>query len=368
VRNGLVTPLVAAVLGGGVTAGMLLLSGAVRTDGARTVAAAGPQASASPSARRAAELTVNGIYRRGAPGVVFVRARSVSAGAGPFDVTPRDAAGTSTGSGFVLDGDGHVLTAAHVIAGATDLQVTVPGRSTPLPARVVGKDEDTDIALLRVDPDKVALHPLQLGESSSVQVGDDVFAIANPYGYDRTLRADVVSARQRRLTAANGFDIENVIQTDAALTAGGAGSPLLDDGGRVVGVTSQLASSTGDAVGFAVPIDTVRKIVPALMGRRHKVIRPWLGIEARSAAGGDGVVVEQVYAGSPAERAGVRDGEGGDVIAAVGGTPVRSAEDLTATVRGHRPGDALELRLMRDGHPHAVRVTLAERPATLPLG
>jgi S1-C subfamily serine protease len=368
VRNGLVTPLVAAVLGGGVTAGILLLTGAVQTDALRTVAAAGPQAAASPAARRAGELTVNGIYRKAAPGVVFVRARSVSTGAGPFDVTPRDQAGTSTGSGFVLDADGHLLTAAHVIVGATDLQVTVPGRRAPVPARVVGKDEDTDIALLRVDPDKVDLHPLQLGASSSVQVGDSVFAISNPYGYDRTLRADVVSARQRRLTAASGFDIENVIQTDAALTAGGAGSPLLDVDGRVVGVTSQLAGSTGAAVGFAVPIDTVRRIVPALLGRRHKVIRPWLGIEARSVGGADGVVVQRVYAGGPAERAGVRDGAGGDVLEAVGGKPVRSAEDVTAIVRGHRPGDALELRLVRDGRPHAVRVTLAERPATLPLG
>ena len=297
-----VIPLAAAVIGGGVTAGVLLGAGAVGDGETTTVVQQAPLTSASPaSAARAGGLTARDIYRRAAPGVVFIRARSVQQTQSPFDVFPRQQENVATGSGFVVDERGHILTNAHVVASSLDVRVSFSDHRT-VAARVVGKDADTDLAVLSVNPKEVKLHPLQLGDSRAVRVGDPTVAIGNPFGLERTLTTGVVSALQRRITAPSGFAIEDVIQTDAAINPGNSGGPLLDATGRVIGVNSQIATgaegSTGNVgIGFAVPAATVKKVLPELE-RNGRVTRPFLGVRGRPVARG------RARRGRPARHAG----------------------------------------------------------------
>src|SRR5215211_6864321 len=208
----LAIPLAAAVLGGGVTAGVLIGAGTVGGGETTTIMQQSPLTAASPASQsRSGGLTARDIYRRAAPGVVFVRARSVQET-------------QSTGSGFVLDDEGHILTNAHVVASSLDVRVSFSDHRT-VAARVVGKDPDTDLAVLAVSEEGLHLHPLRLGDSSAVRVGDPTVAIGNPFGLERTLTTGVVSALQRRITAPSGFAIEDVIQTDAALNPGNSGGP-----------------------------------------------------------------------------------------------------------------------------------------------
>src|SRR5215204_3367887 len=250
-----VIPLAAAVIGGGVTAGVLMGAGAVGDHTTTTVVQQAPLTSAAPASTARAGLTARDIYSKAAPGVVYIRARSVQQTQSPFDVFPRQQENLSTGSGFVVDEQGHILTNAHVVANSLDVRVSFSDHRT-VAARVVGKDADTDLAVLSVNPREVHLHPLQLGDSGAVRVGDPTVAIGNPFGLERTLTTGVVSALQRRITAPSGFAIEDVIQTDAAISPGNSGGPLLDAAGRVIGVNSQIATgdnSTGNVgIGFAV--------------------------------------------------------------------------------------------------------------------
>ena len=371
--------LAAGVLGGGMTAAVLLLTGAA---GTRTVIEAEP-IGGRPG--RAGALTAREIYRRHARGVVFVRARSLQTGASPFDLSAR-AANIATGSGFVIDDEGHLLTNAHVVAGATDIRVTFSDRGT-VEARVLGKDEDSDLAVLAVEPEGLDLHPLELGDSGSVQVGDPTVAIGNPFGLDRTLTTGVVSAKQRRITAPTGFSIDNVLQTDAAINPGNSGGPLIDSTGRVIGINSQMAtagSSGGIGVGFAVPIDTAKAVIPQLE-RHHMVSHAYLGLRGDevsdplvSLEGGTrdepaGVRVREVDPQGPAGLAGILgadavDAAGGDAILSVAGQPVRSMADVDDILARHRPGDGVAIELRRDGRELTVQVELTERPASVPLG
>src|SRR5215212_6688828 len=252
----LAIPLAAAVLGGGVTAGVLIGAGAVGRDRTTTVLEQSPLAAASPASQsHTGGFTARDIYRRAAPGVVFVRARSVQESQSPFEIFPRQQENVSTGSGFVLDDKGNILTNAHVVASSLDVRVSFSDHRT-VAARVVGKDADTDLAVLRVNPAGLHLRPLTLGDSKAVRVGDPTVAIGNPFGLERTLTTGVVSALQRRITAPSGFAIDDVIQTDAALNPGNSGGPLLDAAARVIGVNSQIAtgeSSGNVGIGFAVP-------------------------------------------------------------------------------------------------------------------
>jgi S1-C subfamily serine protease len=382
VKDGFLPLVAAALLGGGVTAAGLIGAGTVGGGSTRTIVERGPGASASAMTASTGARTAREIYRRDAPGVVFIRARSVQAQSSVFDLGEPQGE-VSTGSGFVIDEDGHVLTNAHVVSGATDVQVSFSGERT-VPARVVGKDEDTDLALLAVEPAGLDLRPLALGSSASVQVGDPTVAIGNPFGLDRTLTTGVVSAKQRRITAPNGFSIENVIQTDAAINPGNSGGPLIDAAGRVIGVNSQIAtagSSGSVGIGFAVPIDTAKVVIPQLK-EHHKVSRAYLGIGGRAveealaslgAGARSGVLVEEVYADSPAERAGIIaedpvSGARGDVIVALDEQPVRSMADVGEALERRAPGDGMAVELLRDGRRLTVQVELGERPATVPLG
>jgi S1-C subfamily serine protease len=380
VKQGFLPILAAGLIGSGMTAGILLGTGAAGSGTTRTVIQTSSLGgNASPASRRGDGLSAREIYERDAPGVVLVRARSLQAGASSLDLTERSD-GVASAAGFVIDDEGRLLTNAHVVAGATDVSVTFSEDQT-VPARVLGKDEETDLALLGVEPAGLDLRPLELGSSAAVQVGDPTVSIGNPYGRDRTLTTGVVSARQRRITAPSGFSVDNVIQTDGVLSPGNAGGPLLDASGRVIGVNSQIQADGphGDVgLGFAVPIDTAKALIPALQAHKN-VSHAYLGINAgddedslvslgRSARG---VRVRKIDPDGPAARAGILgDGNvaGGDVIVSVDGEPVHSMADIDDIVSRHRPGDGLPIVLERGGGRLTVQVQLTERPASMPLG
>jgi S1-C subfamily serine protease len=262
----LAVPLVAALLGGGVAAGVLLGAGAVGNK--TTVVQQSPLNGGLPASQPSTGLTARDIYRQAAPGVVFVRARSIQETQSPFDVFPHLEENISTASGFVLDRKGNILTNAHAVVSSLEVHVTFSDHHT-VRAKVVGKDPGTDLAVLRVNPKGLELRALALGDSSTVQVGDPTVAIGNPFGLERTLTTGVVSALQRRITAPSGFAVGNVIQTDAALNPGNSGGPLIDAAGRVIGVNSQIATGEGSngnvGIGFAVPINTAKRVLPELV-------------------------------------------------------------------------------------------------------
>ena len=254
--RGWIGTVLAAAAGGAIATATLLGTGMVEPPGAVK-----SRLSALPTASAPGALTAREIYRRRAPGVVLVTARALRGGDA---ATLRVGSGggvrarESAGSGLVLDDDGLILTNAHVVAAATDIRVTFSGAHT-VAARPVGTDAATDLALLRVEPDDVALEPLELGDSDALQVGDPIVAIGNPTGLERTLSTGVVSARPRQLTGPGGLVIDDVIQTDAGLDAAASGGPLLDAAGRVVGINALIAG-----VGFAVPVNTVKAVIPEL--------------------------------------------------------------------------------------------------------
>jgi S1-C subfamily serine protease len=386
VRKLLATPLVSAVLGGAVTAAVLLVTGVVGPEDTRTVVEQAPLTATATVASGPA-LTAADIYDRDAPGVAFVRARTIATEPSPFDVYDSPATDAeSTGSGFVIDTAGHILTNAHVVDHATAVTVTLGGDQTR-PAQIVGKDAATDLALLKVAPDGLALHPLELGDSSAVRVGDPTVAIGNPFGFDRTLTTGVVSALQRRITAPGGYTIDDVIQTDAALNPGNSGGPLIDAAGRVIGVNSQIATGgTGSGsvgIGFAVPVDTARRVLAALKAD-GRVDRPWLGIHfvpldpslRTLGLGEHGLLVQDVKPGGPAARAGMVGGNrpytlttgdvllvGGDVVTAIDGRPVNSTADVARVLRSRMPGETVDVQVRRGGRLETLPVELGNRPA-----
>ena len=379
-KNGFLPMVAAGLVGGGVTAAALLGTGAAGDRVTRTVVQPSALGSiASPAGSDASSLSARQIYDRDAPGVVFVRARSLQSGASPLDLSERDG-DVASAAGFVIDREGRLLTNAHVVSGATDIRVTFTDDKT-VSARVLGKDEETDLALLGVEPDGLDLHPLELGSSRAVDVGDPTVSIGNPSGLDRTLTTGVVSAKQRRITAPSGFSVDNVIQTDGVLSPGNAGGPLLDASGRVIGVNSQIeADSPAGSVGlgFAVPIDTAKALMPSMEAHRN-VSHAYLGVDAADgpealvslASGRTGVRVRDIDPDGPAARAGILgDGSvaGGDVILSVDGQAVRSMSDVDEVVARHRPGDGIPVVLSRDGSRLTVQVQLGERPASVPLG
>ena len=372
--------LAAGMVGGGVTAAVLLGTGAARERVTRTVFE-GPSLGsvASPAGGRAGGLTVREIYERAAPGVVLVRARSLQSGSSALDLSERSD-GVASAAAFAIDREGRLLTNAHVVSGATDIRVTIAGDRT-VSARVLGKDEETDLALLGVEPEGLDLQPLELGSSRGVRVGDPTLAIGNPNGADRTLTTGVVSATKRRLTAPSGFSVENVLQTDGVLSPGTAGGPLLDAAGRVIGVNSQIEAGEphhGAGLGFAVPIDTAKALLPSLQAHRnvsHPYLGIWSGDEPEAlvslGSGKTGVRLRELDPDGPAARAGILgDGSvaGGDVLLSIDRRPVRSMADVDDVLSRHRPGDGIPVELWRDGTRLTVQVQLSERPASVPLG
>jgi len=365
--RGWLSTVAAAVLGGGVTAAALLGAGVVDSGGDDVTVIEPPLtmkgAPAMAASAAAGGMSAREIYRRRAPGVVFIRAQTLRSDPSPFDVFSATESSESTGSGFVIDEDGLILTNAHVVEAATDIQVTFSDSQT-VSATPVGKDGDTDLALLRVETDGEDMRPLELGDSSTVQVGDPTVAIGNPFGLERTLTTGVVSALQRRLTAPSGFTIDDVIQTDAALNPGNSGGPLLDANGRVIGINSQIATggagSSGGSVGigFAVPVNTAKTVIPQLESG-GRVERAYLGVQG--APSPDGMRVEHVPPDSPAAQAGVRPG---DTLERLEGRAVRTMDDVSAILAQHKPGDVLQVEVRTGGLTRGLKATLADRPAT----
>ncbi len=388
------TPFASALAGGLVVAVLgwiAIATGVVEADGgSTTITTRAPNADAT-TALAADEtgraLSVNEIYTKDSPGVVYVEAQQPAEQA-PFNPFGPSRGGTATGSGFVIDTDGHILTNAHVVDGSEQVTVRVGGEDgETVDAKVVGADPSTDVAVLEVDSGAEQLQPLELGSSAEVEVGDPVVAIGNPFGLDRSATAGIVSAVQRQISAPNGFSISNVIQTDAPINPGNSGGPLIDSTGEVIGINSQIESggqSGGNVgIGFAVPIDTASEVAQQLI-TSGQVEHAFVGIsgadltpELADVLNLDverGALVQSVVPDSPAADAGIEAGDaqvsvagqriqaGGDLITAVDGEPIAGMDEVIAAVDAHEPGDSLELTLLRDGAERTATVELAERP------
>ena len=280
---------------------------------------------------------------------------------------------TGSGSGFVWDELGHVVTNFHVVQDSDSQKVTLG--DVEYEAKTVGVARDQDLAVLLIQAPRDQLAPIKLGTSAGLQVGQKVYAIGNPFGLDFTLTTGIVSALGRTIQSVSNVAIFDVIQTDAAINPGNSGGPLLDSGGRLIGVNTAIYSPSGASagIGFAVPVDTVARIVPELIAH-GRVVRPIMGVgfdDQLSAAvtrrlGVDGVLVRQVYDGSPAAAAGLQgtsvDRRGrvipGDVVQEIDGKPVRSVSDLLGRLGGYKPGDSVTLTVWRDGAAKKLAVKL----------
>ena len=324
------------------------------------------------------------IYRDEGRGVVFVQARGVSES--PIFGLPQQG-GVATGSGFVVDRDGTIITNAHVVEGSTDVTVSFTESGDPVDAEVQGRDPSTDLAVLKVDPDEAGkLVPIPLGDSSEVRVGHAVVAIGNPFGFTRTVTTGIVSALQRQIEAPNGFPIRNVIQTDAAINPGNSGGPLLDARGRVIGINSQIATGGGGGSvgsGFAVPVNTAKSLLPRLK-RGARIERAYLGIEmaAVTAQIADdlnlpakrGALIQTVVPRGPADDAGLKGGRtetsaglvaGGDLIVKVDGQDVSTPDDVASAIADDDPGDTVEVEYFRGSDRKTAKVKLGKRPREL---
>jgi S1-C subfamily serine protease len=373
--------LVAVVLGAGAA---LAVDAAVGDDGGTTVIREVAQASESPASFESGEgRAIADIYARSAGGVVQVIATQVSSDS-PF-FGPQET--SASGSGFVIDRAGHIVTNYHVIEGAKEVQVNFSGDDR-MDAKVIGSDPSTDIAVLQIDAQARALTRLPLGDSGAVRVGDAVIAIGNPFSLERTVTAGIVSALQRRITAPDGFAIDEVIQTDAAINRGNSGGPLMNANGEVIGVNAQIETETGGnvGIGFAIPINTVKEVVSQLIDR-GKVEHAYLGVEMATIDDSiaetfnlsvdRGVLVMRVHDDSPAERAGLKggttpvvvDGEsyllGGDVITKADDEEIESADELGDIVASRQPGEELELEINRDSETQTITITLGRRPSNV---
>jgi S1-C subfamily serine protease len=383
--------LVASVAGGVVAVAVASLAGV----GEHTTTVREVSGNAFPPSdvgleRSGRALTLRDIYRNDAPGVVQVT--STTTVSGPRSkwfgnsFAPETQVKRYLGSGFVIDKAGYIVTNDHVVADAHVIYVSF-SNSDAMKAQIVGRDPSTDVALLKVEASSRALKPLGLGNSDTVQVGDQVAAIGNPLGYDRSISAGIVSALQRSLRSPDGSPIDRVIQTDALLNHGNSGGPLLNAQGQVIGVSSAVASWGGgrqqnSGIGFAIPINTVRDVVAQLKTHGH-VDHPLLGVLGRSVTPAmkkqfglpvqRGVLVERIILGSGAEQAGLQGGTaqvvvagesyrlGGDLIVTAGGQDAASTERLREIVAEHKPGDTLSIEYYRGSDRRSADVKLGRQ-------
>ena len=311
-----------------------------------------------------APASVADIYERVAPAVVFVSAAATRQ-ALPSPLPSPRGRGTASGSGFVIAADGKIVTNQHVVDGSKDVRVRFGEEGDPIRARVVGEDPSTDLALLEVDPDDVegGLKVLELADSSKLRPGEATIAIGAPFGLAGTVTTGIVSALDREIQSPNSFSISGVVQTDAAINPGNSGGPLLDAEGRVIGVNSQIATN-GDnqssGVGFAVPVNEVKKVVP-LLERDGKIDRPYLGVSTSEAPGArKGAVVRELLRNAPAAEAGLRVN---DRVVSVAGKPVAEPEDIAAAIVDRKPGQSVEIRYVRGTQERTATVKLGTRPA-----
>jgi putative serine protease PepD len=309
---------------------------------ARSTPTATTTAISSPSATT---TNVAEIYERVSPGVVFVDT------------------GQGSGSGFVIDDDGHIITNDHVVENASgQVQVRFGENGDPVDAQVLGADPSSDLAMLKVDPGDVdgGLKPLELGTSKDLRPGDAAIAIGSPFGLEGTVTSGIVSALGRTIPAPNNFSISGAIQTDAAINPGNSGGPLLDGQGRVIGVNSQIQTGGGNAnagVGFAVPVDQVKRVADTLE-KGDDVQHAYLGVETREAQQG-GAEVGGLVSGGPAQRGGLQTG---DRIVEIDGQPVRDPDDLSAAVNARNPNEEVPVIVVRGGERRTLNVELGTQP------
>jgi len=291
--------------------------------------------------------------------VVFVSARG---GDGSLGFNGEGGGKAASGSGFVVDSAGHIVTNDHVVENADRFTVRFGEKGDPIPAKLVGKDPSSDLAVLSIDPKDVkgGVKPLQLASSTSLRPGEATIAIGSPFGLSGTVTTGIISALGREIQAPNGFSIPGAVQTDAAINPGNSGGPLLDAAGRVIGVNSQIASSSGgnSGVGFAVPVDSIRDVVPKLLKDGH-IDRAYLGLQSGERPATPGALVGPVTPGTPAADAGIRTG---DLIVGFDGKTVRNPSELSLAVLTKKPGDEVKVELKRGGDTRTVTVKLGRRP------
>ncbi len=380
--------LAAALLGGGVALGGAAALGKLGETTTVIRQEAVPSSSAPAAFDQGKRQSINEIYRATAPGVVHIETTTtVQPGQDSFFGNPFGGTRTqrALGSGFVIDKAGHIVTNYHVVRGANSIQVSFSNNER-IKARVVGVDPSTDVAVLKVDVRSRALKSLPLGNSDSVRVGDQVIAIGNPFGLDRSVTAGIVSAVQRQIEAPNQLSIPHVIQTDAALNHGNSGGPLLNAQGEVIGVNAQIETgglSQGNVgIGFAIPINTVKDVVAELI-KHGKVEHAFLGIEGKTLEPNiarlfhlpvsSGVLVASIRPGTGAAKAGLKgattqvtvEGEswpaGGDLIVKADGQPVPTIERLINVIASKKPGDKIDLEVIRGTHRIHVTVKLGRQ-------
>ncbi|HTC59028.1 MAG TPA: trypsin-like peptidase domain-containing protein [Solirubrobacteraceae bacterium] len=388
-------PLLSALIGGGLVVAVVAAAGDLGSSQKTVtiVQQASTPVAPSNASQQGSGLTPHQIYERDAPGVALVTSTIVKQTESPFSLGGESEQGTATGSGFVINSNGTILTNYHVVENAVKVEVSFEHGKT-VEAKVIGKDPSNDLAVLHIPTEGLTMHVLTLGNSSKAQVGDPVLAIGNPFGYDRTLTTGVISALQRQITSPNGFSIDNVLQTDAPINPGNSGGPLLNEEGEVIGINSQIETGgSGDGsvgIGFSIPIDTAKSELPQLE-KGGTVSGAYLGVSTISVDGSlsglnlpvkSGAMIETVEAGTPAAKAGLRGGNleaqlgggkvavGGDIIVGVDGKAIGSAEDLSSLIGSRKPGDTISVEVMRatgsgSYEKKTIKVTLTARPNSI---
>jgi S1-C subfamily serine protease len=323
------------------------------------------------------------VYEKAADGVVNVTSTTVQ-----MDVFLNVFPSQGSGSGSIIDTRGHILTNHHVVASAQRLEVTLADESK-WPAKLIGSDPDSDLAVIRIEAPKEKLKVIPMGDSKSLRIGQKVLAIGNPFGLERTLTTGIISSLGRTIRSEVGTLMEDIIQTDAAINPGNSGGPLLNSDGEIIGINSAIISPSGGSVGigFAIPVNTARRIVPELMAKGY-VSYPWIGATIQPLLPevakylklkvDRGAMIASVEKGGPAEKAGIKGGNrrvevgnmvvviGGDVVVRADQHEVKNHDELIRYIREKKPGDAITLRLLRKGNYEDVKVTLGERPRKKP--
>ena len=325
------------------------------------------------------EINNISIYSRIGPGVVNITSVVVER-----DFFSRPVPKEGAGSGAIIDTKGHILTNHHVIRNSDKLEVTLSDGSR-WPARLVGSDPGNDLAVLKIEASGKKLTVIPMGDSSQLEVGQKVLAIGNPFGLGQTLTTGIISSLARSIRSESGILINDVIQTDAAINPGNSGGPLLDSNGKIIGINSAIISPTGASVGigFAIPVNTAKRILPDLISK-GRVSYPWIGASVYplipefsnylGLIAERGAMIMEIVPNGPADKAGLRGGNrrvrvgnsliiiGGDVITELNSEKVNSSDDLIRTIRDHRPGDNIKLKILRNGRFLRVNVILGEKP------
>jgi S1-C subfamily serine protease len=318
------------------------------------------------------------IYRRLNAGVVNITNRAVA-----YDFFSNPIPSNSSGSGFILDSQGHILTNHHVVQGAQRLEVSLSDGSKWI-AKLVGADPVTDLAVVQIKASPDALTALPLGDSSTLLVGQKVLAIGNPFGLEHSLSAGIISS-VRKFVKTGATELEDVIQTDAAINPGNSGGPLLDSEGRVIGINTAIFSTSGGniGIGFAIPVNTAKRVVADILARGY-VVYAYLGAETQTLTPAlaraldlpidQGAIVVRIARGSPAAKSGLQGGTrqvvignaivviGGDIVIGAGGVKIQAAEALRRLIRKHQPGDTMKLEILRQGKRMELEVKLGEQP------